>query len=150
MNLHKITKIIAALLGLAGIVFLVMIIAKGDEAIYAAAAEGDSSVMDPIAYVTYIIFGLTIAAVLFFVVINLFTNAHTLKSTLIGVGVFVAVLAVSYALSTGSDANLYRYNDLPATQGESHLVGAGLIAFYILIIGAVVAMLLSGLKKITR
>lgn len=150
MKLHKIVKIIAALLGLAGIIFLVMIISKGDEAIKSAALDGDSAIIDPMAYVTYVIFGLTLASVVVFVLLNLFTNTGSLKSTLIGVGAFAAVLIVAYVLSSGSDAGQYMYNGAPATEGESHLVGAGLVAFYILIIGAAGAMLLSGIKKITK
>lgn len=149
MNLHKVLKIIAALLGLAGIVFLVMIIAKGDDAVQSAALDGDSSILDPMIYVTYVIFALTVFLVLIFVVQNLFTKRGSLKSTLIGVGAFAVVLVIAYALSSGSDAGNYYYNGAPATEGEAHMVGAGLIAFYILIIGAAVAMLLSGIKKIT-
>ncbi|MEO8773586.1 MAG: hypothetical protein ABI263_00450 [Gelidibacter sp.] len=150
MKLHKILKIVAGLLGLAGIIFLVMVIARGDDAINAAALDGDTAIIDPMLYVTYVIFAMTLAFVLFFVIQNLFTNTATIKSTLIGVGAFVAVLVISYILSSGSDAANYMYNGAPATEGESHLVGAGLVAFYILIIGAAGAMLLSGIKKITK
>lgn len=150
MKLHKILKIVAALLGLAGVIFLVMIISKGDDAIKAAALDGDSAIIDPMAYVTYIIFALTIAFVVFFVLQNLFTHTDSLKSTLIGVGAFAAVLVIAYLLSSGSDAGEYFYNGVPATEGQAHLVGAGLVAFYILIIGAAAAMMLSGIKKITK
>ncbi|MGC1632876.1 MAG: hypothetical protein WA749_12270 [Gelidibacter sp.] len=150
MKAHKILKIVAGLLGLAGSIFLVMVIAKGDEAINAAALDGNTAIIDPMLYVTYIIFAMTLAFVLFFVIQNLFTNTASLKSTLIGVGSFVAVLVISYVVSTGSDASKYLYNGYPATETESHLVGAGLIAFYILITAAVAAMLLSGLKKISK
>lgn len=73
MNLHKILKIVAALLGLAGIIFLVTILSKGDTAIQSAATDGDSAILDPMIYVTYIIFALTIILVLIFVLQNLFT-----------------------------------------------------------------------------
>lgn len=150
MKLHKIVKIIAALLGLAGIIFLVMIISKGDDAIKSAALDGDSAIIDPMAYVTYIMFVLTVASVVIFVLLNLFTDTGSLKNTLIGVGAFVAVLIVSYIFSSGADAGNYMYNGAPATEGEAHLVGAGLVAFYILIAGAALAMLLSGIKKIIK
>ncbi|MBO3099276.1 hypothetical protein [Gelidibacter pelagius] len=150
MNLHRILKIVAALLGLAGIIFLVMVISKGDTAIQSAAADGDSAILDPMLYVTYVIFALTIVLVLIFVLQNLFTNTSSLKSTLIGVGAFAGVLIISYILSSGSDAGNYLYNGAPATEGEAHMVGAGLVAFYILIIGAAAAMLLSGIKKISK
>lgn len=150
MNLYKIFKIVVGLLGLAGIIFLGMIIAKGDDAIKSAAIDGDSAIIDPMAWVTYIIFALTIAFVLFFVIQDLFTNTGTLKSTLIGVGAFAAVLIISYVVSSGTDAGNYQYDNVPATEIQSHLVGAGLIAFYILIVGAAASMLLAGIKKITQ
>lgn|SRR5690606_22470267 len=150
MNLHKILKIVAAVLGLLGIIFLVRIISKGDEAIQSAAVDGDTAILDPMAWITYLIFGLTIALVIFFVIKNLFTNSSSLKGTLIGVGAFLLVLIISYAVSTGSDASNYLYNGVAVTEGESKMVGAGLIAFYILIIGAAVATVFSGFKKLTK
>jgi uncharacterized membrane protein len=128
----------------------VRIIAKGDEAIQSAAVDGDTAILDPMSWVTYIIFGLTIAFVIFFVIKNLFTNTSSLKSTLMGVGAFLVVLVISYAVSSGSDAGDYLYNGVAVTEGESKMVGAGLIAFYILMIGAAVAMALSGFKKLTK
>ena len=146
MGLHKILKIGVAVLGLLGVIFLVRIISAGDDVIKA----GDDATVDPIAYVAYVVLGLTIAFVLFFVVKNLFTNKGSLKSTLMGGGIFVAILVIAYALSSGADASQYLYNGIAATDKEAHIVGAGLIAFYILIIGAAGSMLLSGVKKIIK
>ena len=39
MALHKILKIVALLLGVAGVIFLAMIIAKGDEAVSASGSK---------------------------------------------------------------------------------------------------------------
>jgi hypothetical protein len=147
--MYKILKIVAAILSLAGIIFLVMIVSKGDDAIKSAAASGDSGIVDPMIYVTYIIFAMTILFVLFFVFKNLFTDTGSLKNTLIGVGAFLAVLVIAYVLSTGSDAGLFKYNKVPSTVTESHMVGAGLVAFYILIVGAAAAMIWDGVKKMT-
>jgi hypothetical protein len=144
--MHKILKIVAAALGLIGIIFLIRIISVGDEAIKA----GDDGSVDPIAFVAYIILGLTLAFVIYFVIKNLFTNTGSLKNTLVGIGAFAAVLIVSYIISGGSDAGNYMYNGVPATEGESHMVGAGLVAFYILIFGAAAAMILSGVKKMFK
>lgn len=147
--MYKILKIIAAVLSLAGIIFLVMIISKGDDAIKAAAASGDSAIVDPMAYVTYIIFAMTVLFVLFFVLKNLFTDTSSLKSTLIGIGAFAVVLVIAYVMSSGSDAGNYMYNGAPASATESRLAGAGLIAFYILIVGAAASMIWAGVKKMT-
>tara|TARA_R100001377_G_scaffold85288_1_gene71269 strand:+ start:1855 stop:2307 length:453 start_codon:yes stop_codon:yes gene_type:complete len=149
MNLHKILKILAGILGLLGIIFLVRIISEGDEAIKSAALSGDTAIVDPLAFVAYAIMIITVLFVLIFVLKNLFTNTATLKNTLISVGVFAAVLIIAYAVS-GGDATPYFYNGIEATSGESQMVGAGLIAFYILIASAAVIMLLSGVKKLTN
>lgn len=149
MNLHKILKILAGILGLLGIIFLIRIISEGDGAIKSAALNGDTTIVDPLAYVAYAIMFLTILFVVFFVLKNLFTNTATLKNTLISVGVFAAVLVLAYVIS-GGDATPYFYNGVEATSGESQLVGAGIIAFYILIASAAIIMLLSGVKKLTN
>ena len=145
--MHKILKIVAALLGLAGIVFLVRIISKGDDEIKAAAEAGDTAIVDPIAFVAYIMLGLILAFVLYFVLKNLFTNTASLKNTLIGVGAFVGILVISYVLS-GGDTTQYKLEDGFATEGQSQMVGAGLVAFYILLAIAAIVMLFSGAKKI--
>ncbi|MCT4630554.1 hypothetical protein [Winogradskyella sp.] len=149
--LHKILKIVALVLSLAGIVSLGRIIAEGDEEIKAAALAGDTAIVEPMAIIAYIILGLVLLFVVVFVVKNLFTNTSGLKNTLIGVGVFAAVLIISYVISNGPDesfaSGLYKYGDKMATESESKLVGGGLIAFYILIVIAAISMIFSGVKK---
>ncbi|APY08187.1 hypothetical protein BWZ20_07675 [Winogradskyella sp. J14-2] len=142
--LHKILKIIAAILSLAGIVSLIRIIAAGDEAIKTGEKAG---LVDPMAYIAYIILILVLAFVVVFVIKNLFTNTSGLKNTLIGVGAFAAVLIISYIVS-GGDTMKYKLQEGVATEGQSHMVGAGLTAFYVLIIVAALAMIFSGVKKV--
>ena len=79
MALHKILKIIALLLSVAGVIFLAMIIGKGDEAV-AATGEG----VDGFLYVAYITFAITILFVLVFVIKGLLSG--NIKNTLISVG----------------------------------------------------------------
>ncbi len=143
--MYKILKITAGVLGLIGIIFLIRIISIGDEAIKA----GDNGSVDPMAYVAYIVLGLTIAFVLFFVLSNLFTNRSSLKSTLLGAGLFITVLLIAYAVS-GGDTTEYKYNGIVASAGESKMVGAGLVSFYILMVAAAASMLLSGIKKMMK
>ena len=145
--LHKVLKIVALVLSLAGIVFLGRIIAEGDDEIKAAALAGDTAIVDPIAIVAYIILGLVLLFVVVFVIKNLFTNTSGLKNTLIGIGAFAAVLIISYVVSSG-DPMKYKLQDGIATDGQSHMVGAGLTAFYILIVVAALAMIFSGVKKV--
>ncbi|SDG61797.1 hypothetical protein [Winogradskyella thalassocola] len=145
--MHKILKIVAAIISVLGIIFLGRIIAKGDDEIKAAALAGDTAIVDPMAITAYIILGLVLLFVVVFVLKNLFTNTAGLKNTLIGVGAFAAVLIISYVLS-GGDAMQYKLQDGFATEGQSTMVGAGLVAFYILLAVAAITMIFSGVKKV--
>jgi hypothetical protein len=144
MLIQKISKIVVGILGLLGVVFLVRIISAGDEAIKSGEEAG---LVDPMAYIAYV----TLIAILFFVVFfvlkNLFTNAKSLKSTLIGIGAFAAVLIISY-VAAGGDPMQYKLQEGIATDGQSQMVGAGLIAFYILLAVAAISMIYSGVKKV--
>ncbi|WP_299121989.1 hypothetical protein [uncultured Winogradskyella sp.] len=144
--MHKILKIVAAVLSLIGIVSLVRIIAAGDEAIKTG---GEDGLFEPMAWIGYITLGITVLFVLFFVLKNLFTNTANLKNTLIGVGAFLAVLLIAYLVSGGDPMKYELQEDNTfATDGQSTMVGAGLVAFYILLAVAAITMIFSGVKKI--
>lgn len=143
--MHKILKIVALVLSLAGIGLLIGILATGDEAIKA----GDNAIVDYMSYVAYFVLFIILLSVIIFVFKNLFSNTGSLKNTLIGIGAFLAVLIVAYAVS-GGDTMVYKYGGNPVTEGESHMVGAGLIAFYVLILTAAATMLFSGIKKLIK
>ncbi|MFH4964662.1 hypothetical protein V8G69_06620 [Gaetbulibacter sp. M235] len=142
--MKKLSTILVGIVGILSIIFLVVIIGAGDDAIKAGESSG---AVNTFMYLAYAILIVTIALVLVFTLKGLFTNSASLKSALIGAGAFLAVLVISYAVS-GGDTREYLYGGVPATDGESHMVGAGIVAFYILMAGTVVAMLLAGVKKL--
>jgi len=150
MKLHKILKIVAAILSLVGVILLAMIISKGDTVIDAAyRSGGGTSAVDQMAYVAYATFGLILAFVVFFVVKNLFSNTGSLKSTLLGAGAFAAVLLISYLVS-GGDTTEYFDQGILTTESTSHIVGAGIVSFYVLGVLAIVSILFSGVKKLIK
>jgi hypothetical protein len=143
--MYKILKIVAAALGLIGIIFLVRIISIGDTVIKA----GDNGSVDPMVYIGYIILGLTVVFVLFFVLKNLLTHTSSLKSTLMGLGSFSVVALICYfVLANGVETPL-RDGEVLSASG-SRLVGAGLYMFYALAVIACGTMLLFGLKKMIK
>lgn len=146
--LHKIVKIVAALISLVGIVSLIRIIAKGDEEIEAAALTGDTAIAEPMAWASYIMLGLVLAFVIIFVLKNLFTNKAGLKNTLVGVGTFVIVLVIAYAVSGNDPMQYILKDDIIASDSQSHIVGAGLVSFYILLVVSAGAMVFAGAKRI--
>jgi len=144
MGLHKILKIVALILSVVGVVFLAMIVSKGDDAVKATGYG-----LDGFLYVAYIIFSLILLMVIIFVLKGIF--AGDIKKTLISVGLFLAIIAISYVLSSGADASKMPLVDgKQITESASKWVGTGLHAFYIIGIVAIGSMVLSGIKKITK
>lgn len=141
MALHKILKIIALLLSVAGIIFLAMIIAKGDAEVTATGAG-----IDGFLYVAYITFAIPILFVLFFVFKGLLSG--NIKNTLISIGIFVGIVLISYVLADGTPMQLREGESLSAS--GSKWVDTGLYVFYILGILAIGSMVFSGIKKVTN
>ena len=141
MALHKILKIIAIVLGIAGVIFLAMIITKGDTAV----AETGYGV-DGFLYVAYITFAITILFVLFFVIKGIFEG--NIKSTLLSVGAFLLIVIISYVLADGTPMQVLDAEPLSAS--GSKWVDTGLYTFYIMAVLAIGAMIFTGIKKVTR
>ena len=139
MGLHKIFSIIALILAIVGIIFGLMI------------ALGDSvGMIDNMMIVAYVIFGIALALVLIFVLKGLFSG--NIKKTLLSLGVFLAIIVVSYLMASGTNLDLQPFIDKgqDITETTSKNVGAGLYTFYALAIFAIAAMALSGLKKLVK
>ena len=136
MDLHKILKYLAYALGIIGAILALLIM------------TGSDGMIDNILYVTYIVLFVVIALILIYVVKGIFTG--NIKKTLMTVGLFLAVILISYLISSGTDLDLKQFNDkgLGITESISKNVGAGLYAFYFLSFLAIGATLLSSIKKI--
>lgn len=101
---------------------------------------------DPMLYLSYV---LTIGALGLWVVASILstvTNTAKLKSSALSFGSMVVVFGVSYALA--SDTIMPEYQNVSPM--VSKLSDAGLIAMYILFVGAIGSILLSGVIKMIR
>ncbi len=139
MGLHKILKIVGLILSLAGVIFLAMIISKGDDVVKAT-GEG----VDGFLYIAYIIFALVLLFVIVFGLKGLFSG--NIKSTLIILGVFAVIVIISYVLADATPQKLSEGGMM--TDSGSKWVGTGLYTFYILAILAIGSMIFSGFKKV--
>lgn len=139
MGLHKILRIVALILSVAGIIFLGMIVSKGDDAI-----RQTGEYLDGFLYVAYIIF----AIVLFFVIIFVLKGlmAGDIKKTLIILGAFLAIVIISYVMANGVETEM-RDGEILSASG-SKWVSTGLNVFTILGIVAIGSMVSSGVKKL--
>jgi len=145
--LHKILKIVALILSVLGAIWLVRIIMAGDTAI-TDSADLQDGLVTPFIYIAYLTIAIAIVFVLVFVLKNLFSSGNSLKSTLIGLGAFLAVVVISYVLASGEEVQLRDGEVLSAS--ASRWVEAGIYAFYILALVAIGAMVFSGVKKLAK
>ena len=148
MNLQTIVKIISAVFGLLGVVFLFRIICAGDEEIKMAATSGDFATVSPLVSLAIAILSITVLITLVFSILNLASSSKKLKKSLIFIGCFVVVTLIAYAVSDGVETPMKDGEVLSAN--GSRWVGTGLRMFYILATLAILSMVLSGAKKILK
>ena len=148
MNLQTIVKIVSAVFGLLGVVFLFRIIGAGDEEIKMAASSGDFAIVSPLVSLAIAILSITVSITLVFSILNLTSSSKKLKKSLIFIGCFIVVTIIAYAASDGVETPMKDGEVLSAS--GSRWVGTGLRMFYILATLAILSMLLSGAKKILK
>lgn len=146
MNLNNIVKIVCGIFGGIGAVLLLRIISTGDEEIKMAAAMGDFGTVSPLVSLSLFILGIIVVLTLVFSLANLASNSQKLKKSLIFIGLFGLVVALSFGLSTGVETPMKDGEVLSAS--GSRWVEAGLRTFFILTFLAVGAMLYSGVQRI--
>ena len=139
MGLHKILKIVALILSIAGVVSLAMIVSNGDDVVKAT-GEG----LDGFLYIAYIMFALVLFFVIIFVLKGLMRG--DIKKTLITVGAFLAIVVISYVMAEGVETIMKDGKTLSAT--GSRWISTGINTFVLLGILAIGSMVFSGLKKI--
>jgi hypothetical protein len=139
MGLHKILKIVALLLSIAGVVSLAMIVSNGDDAVKAT-GKG----LDGFLYIAYVMFSLVLFFVIIFVLKGLM--AGDIKKTLITVGAFLVVVIISYVMADGVETIMKDGKTL--SESGSRWISAGINAFVLLGIIAIGSMVFGGVKKI--
>ena len=145
MTLHKILKYVSIVIGVIGLILLGRILAEDGDAIEAS-ADLQSSLLNPFMYVAYLVLAIVIVLVAIFVIKGLFKG--NIKTTLIAIGSFLAVIIIAYLVTDGSDMTLKDGSTLSAS--AAHWISAGLVTFYILAGIAILAMVISGVKKLTK
>lgn len=145
MVLHKVLKYLALVIGVIGLIFLGRIVFAGDDAIKDS-ADLQSSLLNPFMWIAYIVFGITVLLVVIFVIKGLFTG--NIRNTLISIAAFAIVVIVSYVLADGQAMTLKDGSTLSAS--GSKWVSAGLIAFYIMAVLAILSMVFTGIRKLTK
>lgn len=103
---------------------------------------------DTLIYWCYALLIIGIATTLISSLVRMIGNPRAGKSALIGLVALVVVFAVSYVLA--GDEMTPKYADFISGPEASKLVGSGIIAFYILGLGAIAAVVISSLSKLVK
>ena len=148
MDIQKITKIAALVLGVLGLIFQVTILSKGDDAIELNSYTGDFSSVSPMITLAIIILIIVVAITLVSSLATLASNPEKLKKALLSVAAFVLVVLLSFLLSDGAETPLKDGEVLSAF--GSRLVGTGLRTFYFLALIAIGSMFFSGVKRFIK
>ena len=146
MNIQTIVKIISAVFGLLGVVFLFRIIGVGDEEIKMAASIGDYGVVSPLVSVAIAILFVTVAVTVVFSLINLASSPQKLKKSLLFILCFIVVIGLAFTISSGVETPLKDGEILSAS--GSRWVEAGIRMFYILAALAIGSLIFFGGKKL--
>ncbi|MBT7653623.1 MAG: hypothetical protein HN562_00645 [Flavobacteriaceae bacterium] len=146
MNIQTIVKIISAVFGLLGVVFLFRIIGVGDEEIKMAASMGDYGVVSPLVSVAIAILFVTVAVTIVFSLINLASSPQKLKKSLLFIVCFIVVIGLAFTISSGVETPL-KDGEILSANG-SRWVEAGIRMFYILAALAIGSMMFFGGKKL--
>ena len=148
MNIQTIIKIISAVFGLLGAIFLFRIIGAGDEEIKMAASMGDFGTVTPLVSLAIAILSITVIVTVLFSLLSLASSPEKLKKSLVFIGCFLLITGIAYAISSGVETPMKDGEMLSAS--GSRWVETGLRMFYILATLAVLSMVFSGAKKILK
>jgi hypothetical protein len=146
--MYKIVKIVLAVIGLIGVILWFQL-PSGDVPATEAIESGSMNFMFMI---TYLLMAIAVIASLAFSLIHLFANPKSLKKSLYVIVGFLIVVAISYALATGTDVSIEEMagRGIATTESTIKRIGMGLNMFFILTIIAVGAMIWGGLRKMSK
>jgi len=146
MNFQNIIKIISGVLGVLGAIFLFRIMNTGDDQIKMDASMGDFSTVTPLIMLAILILTITVFVTITFSLRSLAADTKKLKKSLIMIGIFILIIAVSFGISDGIETPL-KDGEILSANG-SRWVGTGIRVFYILTVVAFVSMIFSSVKKL--
>ena len=148
MNIQKITTYSCAALGILGVLFLSMIIGKGDDAIEMNAMQGDYGSVTYIVLLAQIILGITILITLGFSVKNLISDKANLKKSILSLVAFLAVILIAFLFSSGEETPMKDGEVLSAI--GARWVETGIRTFYFLTLIAICSMAFGSVRKLIK
>lgn len=146
--MNKIVKIALVVIGVIAAIMWYQL--PGREVPNAEAVQSTS--LNIMFILMYILLAVAVFVSLVFTLKNLFSNPKSLKKTLVVIGAFLLVVAISYALASGTDVSIDEMAARGIDTSESTIrrIGTGLNVFFLLVVIAIGAMAWGGLKRMTK
>jgi len=148
--LNLATTGIRILIAVLGVIFIIMTISGSstDENGRSLLDGTGETGLDFALTLTYIAVGLCAVAWALFGLADLVLNFKDRKKVFIGFIVFIVLLFIGYALS--GDHVFHSWAEKGVTADTSKWVGAGLMSFYVMLTGAVLAIIWSEVSRFIR
>ena len=138
--MYKISKYVALALGAIGVILWGVLSSTNAE-------DPNNGAMQALFVLTYILLAIAFVAVVISAAQNILSSPKALKKTLIYTGGFVVILLVAYIFSSGAVEANASEEVKKASESVRKWTSTGLIALYILVAAAVVALIASNVKK---
>ena len=148
MNIKKITNIVSIIIGVLAIVFLILIISKGDDNIEMDAMNGDYGFVSALIYLAFAVLAIVVLSTLVFSLMNLVSDKAKMKKASISIGSFILVIIISYIFSDGVETPMEDGKVLSET--GSRLVETGIRSFYLLTLIAGGIMIYNSVIKLFK
>jgi hypothetical protein len=148
MNFQKIITYCCVALGILGVIFLSMIISKGDDAIEMSAMQGDYGSVTYIVLLAQLILGVTVVISLGFSIKNIISDKANLKKSLLSLVAFLIVILIAFVFSSGEETPLKDGEVLSAF--GSKMVETGIRTFYFLTLIAICSMAFGSIRKLIK
>ena len=138
--MYKIAKYVALALGVIGVILWGVLSSTNAE-------DPNNGAMQALFVLTYILLAIAFVAVVISAAQIILSSPKALKKTLIYTGGFVVILLVAYIFSSGAVEANASEEVKKASESVRKWTSTCLIALYILVAAAVVALIASNVKK---
>jgi uncharacterized membrane protein len=149
-NIAKILKVLVGLIAAIAAYFFYMIVSTGDDEI--VSGQGTLGIVGPLVSFSIVLLILVTAVAVLFSLLSLFKKPEALKKTLFGLVALGAVLGVSYGLAPDTAVTDITGEVLEGGEAGSNSkwVSTGIWYTVLLGAGAVISILVGGLKSIVK
>ncbi len=100
--------------------------------------------------VTYLLLGVALLTLLFFSVKFTITSIGKSKSTLIGIGGFIALYVLAFIFSSSTDVSNAFFEKNATNPDFSKMIGSGLIFTYLMFSAVIISLIYAAISKMSK